>query len=69
MSEKADELDINFVGNVEGRDAFTGDLDILVCDGFTGNVFLKTVEGFGKLVKKYSYYICTLNYSHKVYYN
>ena len=51
LSEKADELDINFVGNVEGRDAFTGDLDILVCDGFTGNVFLKTVEGFGKLVK------------------
>lgn len=39
-------------GNVEGRDAFSGDIDILVTDGFTGNVFLKTVEGFGKFVKR-----------------
>ncbi len=52
LTEKADELGINFVGNVEGRDAFSGDLDILVADGFTGNVFLKTVEGVGKLVKR-----------------
>ena len=50
--EKAKEENINFVGNVEGRDAFTGKLDILVADGFTGNIFLKTVEGVGKLVKK-----------------
>jgi len=52
IKEKAEELDINFVGNVEGRDAFSGELDILVTDGFTGNVFLKTVEGVGKLVKR-----------------
>ncbi len=39
-------------GNVEGRDAFSGKIDALVTDGFTGNVFLKTVEGFGKLVKR-----------------
>ena len=52
IKEKADELDIEFVGNVEGRDAFSGEIDILVADGFTGNVFLKTVEGVGKLVKR-----------------
>ena len=52
LKEKGEELNINFVGNVEGRDAFSGDLDILVADGYTGNVFLKTVEGVGKLVKR-----------------
>lgn len=52
LKEKAEELDINFVGNVEGRDAFSGKLDILIADGYTGNVFLKTVEGIGKLVKR-----------------
>ena len=52
LKEKAEELDLNFVGNVEGRDAFSGKLDILVADGYTGNVFLKTVEGVGKLVKR-----------------
>lgn len=52
LKEKAKELDINFVGNVEGRDAFSGKLDILIADGYTGNVFLKTVEGIGKLVKR-----------------
>lgn len=36
---------INFVGNVEGRDMFTGDVDIIVCDGFVGNVALKLAEG------------------------
>ena len=39
------EAAINFVGNVEGRDIFTGDVDVIVCDGFTGNVILKTSEG------------------------
>ena len=52
LKEKAEELDISFVGNVEGRDAFSGKLDILIADGYTGNVFLKTVEGIGKLVKR-----------------
>lgn len=36
---------INFVGNVEGREALSGACDVLVCDGFTGNVMLKTIEG------------------------
>jgi glycerol-3-phosphate acyltransferase PlsX len=36
---------INFIGNVEGRDIFKGDVDVIVCDGFTGNVALKLSEG------------------------
>ena len=51
LKEKSEELDINFVGNVEGRDAFSGKIDAIVTDGFTGNVFLKAVEGLGKFVK------------------
>ncbi len=38
---------MNFVGNVEGRDIFTGDVDVVVCDGFVGNVALKLSEGLG----------------------
>ncbi len=38
---------LNFVGNVEGRDIFTGDVDVVVCDGFVGNVALKLSEGLG----------------------
>jgi glycerol-3-phosphate acyltransferase PlsX len=41
--------DINFIGNVEGRDLFNGHSDVTVCDGFVGNVALKTVEGAAKL--------------------
>ena len=51
LKEKSEELGINFIGNVEGRDAFSGKIDAIVTDGFTGNVFLKTTEGLGKLVK------------------
>ena len=52
LKEKAADYDINFVGNVEGREAFSGEIDAVVTDGFTGNIFLKTVEGLGKLVKR-----------------
>lgn len=52
LKEKSEELNLNFAGNVEARDAFSGDIDILVTDGFTGNVFLKAVEGIGKFVKR-----------------
>lgn len=38
---------LNFIGNVEGRDVFTGDTDVIVCDGFVGNVALKLSEGLG----------------------
>ncbi len=36
---------LNFVGNVEGRDIFQGDIDVIVCDGFVGNICLKVSEG------------------------
>ncbi|WP_298067920.1 phosphate acyltransferase PlsX [uncultured Mailhella sp.] len=36
---------LNFIGNVEGRDLFTGDIDVAVCDGFVGNIALKLSEG------------------------
>lgn len=41
---------IDFVGNVEAREAFNGDIDLLVTDGFTGNVLLKTTEGISSLI-------------------
>ncbi|WP_300408229.1 phosphate acyltransferase PlsX [Lagierella sp.] len=39
------EMDLNFIGNIEGRDALTGDVDVIVSDGFSGNVLLKSIEG------------------------
>lgn len=47
---KLKELPVNFVGNMEARDALSGDYDVLVCDGFVGNVLLKSVEGTAKMV-------------------
>lgn len=41
---------INFIGNVEGRDIMMGDCDVVVSDGFSGNIALKSIEGCGKLV-------------------
>ena len=41
-----------FVGNVEGRDLFSGDVDVIVCDGFIGNVALKVSEGLVSTIKK-----------------
>lgn len=38
---------LNFVGNVEGRDVFSGAVDLVICDGFVGNVLLKVSEGLG----------------------
>ena len=43
---------INFIGNVEGRDLFVGKADVIVCDGFTGNVVLKEAEGIYTLMRK-----------------
>lgn len=42
--------DLNFVGNVEGNDIFKGTADIVVCDGFVGNVALKTIEGLASMI-------------------
>ena len=44
--------DINFIGNVDGKDIFTGIADVVVCDGFTGNVVLKTSEGLADAIVK-----------------
>ncbi len=41
---------LNFVGNVEGHDLFTGKVDVVVMDGFTGNVVLKAVETCAEFV-------------------
>ncbi|MDO5396565.1 MAG: phosphate acyltransferase PlsX [bacterium] len=41
------EAAFNFIGNIEGRDVMEGTADVMVCDGFVGNVILKTVEGMG----------------------
>jgi glycerol-3-phosphate acyltransferase PlsX len=43
-----DEPQINFVGNVEGRDLFKGVVDVVVCDGFVGNIVLKFTEGLAE---------------------
>ena len=43
--------EINFTGNLEGRDLFLGKADVIVCDGFTGNIVLKEAEGIYSLMK------------------
>ncbi len=47
---------LNFIGNVEGRDVFQGDVDVIICDGFVGNICLKVSEGLAEaamlMVKK-----------------
>lgn len=48
--KKLKDTDINFVGNLEARDIFQGDVDVLVCDGFHGNIVLKTIEGSVKFI-------------------
>jgi len=55
-SARLKQSSLNFVGNVEGRDVFRGDVDVIVCDGFIGNVALKISEGLvehiGGMLKK-----------------
>ena len=46
-----DSKDFNFIGNIEGRDLFTNKLDVVVCEGFVGNVVLKTAETFYEMLK------------------
>ena len=45
-------LNLNFIGNVEGRDIYSGAVDVVVCDGFIGNVALKVSEGLVDMVKQ-----------------
>jgi phosphate acyltransferase len=47
-----DSKDFNFVGNVEGRELFTDKADVIVCEGFVGNVVLKTAEAFYEVIKR-----------------
>ena len=49
MMEEENEIN-NFIGNVEGRDIFKGNCDVVVCDGFVGNIVLKTTEGVASFV-------------------
>jgi len=55
--KKADELfrasGLNYVGYVEGDDIYTGDVDVVVCDGFVGNVALKTSEGLARMISQF----------------
>jgi glycerol-3-phosphate acyltransferase PlsX len=46
--ERLRQSKLNFVGNVEGRDVYSGDLDVVVCDGFVGNISLKISEGLAE---------------------
>ena len=50
LLQESDE--VNFTGNLEGRDLFMGKADVIVCDGFTGNIVLKEAEGIYTLIKK-----------------
>ena len=52
LKEAGEEGRINFIGNIEGTTVFSGDVDVVVTDGFTGNVLLKTTEGVIKFMMK-----------------
>ncbi len=51
LEKNADKLGINFIGNIEGRDILFGYADVIVCDGFVGNILLKYTESIYSLVK------------------
>lgn len=60
-----DSKDFNFIGNIEGRDILLNKADVIVCDGFTGNIILKLIESFYDLMEKRNLvddYIHRLNY-------
>ena len=49
---KENTIGLNFIGNIEGKELFQGDVDIVVCEGFVGNVALKTIEGCSMMLFK-----------------
>jgi len=60
-----DSKDFNFIGNIEGRDILRNKADVIVCDGFTGNIILKLVESFYSIMEKRNLmddYVQRLNY-------
>lgn len=58
--------EVNFVGNIEGRDLFNGVADVVVCDGFTGNVLLKSIEGLADLFFSEIRQILIANFTSKI---
>ena len=50
LKEAGENGSINFIGNIEGKEAMLGGCDVIVTDGFSGNIMLKSIEGAGKLV-------------------
>lgn len=52
MQMSINQVDLEFIGNIEGGDVFEGVVDVLVTDGFTGNIFLKTSEGVSRFFLK-----------------
>lgn len=52
-NELLQNVDLNYIGYVEGDEIFTGDVDVIVCDGFVGNVALKTTEGLAKMIAQF----------------
>jgi phosphate acyltransferase len=60
-----DSKDFNFIGNIEGRDILQNKADVIVCDGFTGNIILKLIESFYSIMEKRNRldnYFSRLNY-------
>ena len=54
--QKLKESDLNFVGNIEARDIMDNDMDLVVCDGFDGNILLKSIEGVVDFATKNVFY-------------
>ncbi|MDR2571289.1 MAG: phosphate acyltransferase PlsX [Oscillospiraceae bacterium] len=48
--EHLEKSELNFIGNIEAKDAMKGTCDVVVCDGYTGNIFLKAIEGTASLI-------------------
>lgn len=52
LKKAQEEGRLNFIGNIEGTDVFSGQVDVIVADGFSGNILLKTIEGTAKFLMK-----------------
>ena len=66
LKEAGDKGVIHFIGNIEGREAMLGDCDVLVADGFSGNIFLKGLEGTGLFLGSLIKHTLTKNLKTKV---
>lgn len=70
MTKKAFQLlkqtNLNFVGNMEARDALSGNYDVIVCDGFAGNVLIKSIEGTAETLMKVMKRSFTKNFKSKM---